>query len=53
MFNVSKVLIQAVLQAKMIYQDFSHRCNSVKERLHKISQILRAQFINRAYEPND
>ena len=53
MFNVSNALIQAVLQSKMIYQDFSQRCNSVKERLHEISKILKGQFANRAYEPND
>jgi len=40
-FNGGQVLIQSVLQSKVIYKDFLHRSDNVTERLHKISKILR------------
>jgi len=39
-FNVGQVLIQSILQSKVIYKDFLHRSDNVTERLHEISKIL-------------
>jgi len=40
-FNVGQVLIQSVLQSKVIYKVFLHRSDNFTERLHEISKILR------------
>jgi len=44
-FQCRSVLIQSVLQSKVIYKDFLHRSDNVTERLHKISKILRKAVV--------